>query len=73
MAKTITLRNIYLAWQIGARLTTLDCEDLFAAAGLKLSRNRVKEFERDSDRGSMITLEELHAVLTAWAKRERQR
>jgi hypothetical protein len=65
------IRKIYLAWKAGARLRSEDIERLADTAGLDISRNRLRELGRDSDRSSEITPAELYALISAWTDEQR--
>jgi len=67
-----TIRRIYLAFKSGAGLCSNDVAELFDAAGLALSNNRLRELSRNSDRGSPITAAELLALVSIWAARVRE-
>jgi hypothetical protein len=65
------VRRAYLAFKSGARLRSEDVERLLRAAGVELSRNRLNELGRDSDRAHPITAVELWALISAWAAEQR--
>lgn len=65
------IRRIYHVFRAGARLRSDDIERLFAKAGNPLSKNRLRELGRDSDRGKSITIDELYLLIAAWADEQR--
>jgi hypothetical protein len=60
------IRRAYLAFRFGAGLQEADVARLFESSGLSLSRNRLRELGRDSDRALPITAFELWALISAW-------
>lgn len=67
------LRKIYLAFKSGASLSTQAVAELLRKRGHDLSKNRLREFARDSDRGSEITIDELYDLISQWADERRGR
>lgn len=67
----ISHAKIYRAFKYGARLRTDDVRRLLATRGHRISDNRLQEFGRDSDRGGVMTAEELHDLIAAWAEEQR--
>lgn len=62
---------VFRKFAFGARLTSHDVRRLAAARGLVLSNNHVREVFRSSDRGGMLTLDQLYAIVAAWADEQR--
>ena len=65
------LRRSYLAFCAGAGLWPDDVDRLLRSRGVVLSRNRLRELGRDSDRGLPITAQELWTLISAWADEQR--
>ena len=64
--------TIYRAFKYGARLHKADVDRLLRSRGIEVSRNRLYEFGRNSDRGGMMTMEELYHIISAWADEQRE-
>lgn len=77
------LRRTYVAFCSGAGLSHADVKSLLADRGYTLSNNAVREFgranrfrderPRTQARGSMITIEILRDLISAWADEQREK
>jgi hypothetical protein len=70
------LNSIFRAFKSGAKLKSGDVERLLKLRGHIPSNNRMREFTRDSDRGSSgsgITPDELYDLISEWADEQRGR
>ncbi len=62
------IRRAYGAFRSGTGLRREQVGEIFATQGVPLSRNRLNELGRDSDRGSSITAIELYVLISGWAE-----
>jgi hypothetical protein len=66
-----SIAAIYRSFKYGARLQSGDVDRLLRSRGIVLSANRLREFNRNSDRGGIMTSRELYALVSAWADEQR--